>query len=1125
MPGSAALSLLCVIAVTVICLGGIVLPVQALNGHVHRASNRFPGEHWRLSNVNDGPAYDGRPCSRASDCLSRICSRGCCGDAFAATSNASFPCVKLKFSGASCTTDADCFTGLACRSIAKDNGARKCQWLSRPLVKAPGPRIGAESRRELQTGPLGLTPKGIPFTLTYYNSQGYRFITLVGGQPMIMDTGSTSFIFCAASNVPAAMTATGKYGCNSYGTGTSDGAATTEYTASPGISILGYSGNTYLLSKANLQIVNSSSGIVTTSSFCASPLVGIWGMAGDDLSVVYPTYYSYPACVTSQAPSSAAASVSSFAGLLATNSYIFGVYLSYTTLQGQVMLGTDAQTIVSETYEVYECDESGSTTHYSFTEVAAYPMVGFYESKPSGDLSSIFYYYGVKMTSCGLSGGAQYSMSGIETIFDTGTQNYYLPTTLYNAIGSTTTGTLVCMMQNTTSVNVNLTIDIDLAVTVASAQGVYTFSEQTDGYMILGVPFFAQYYPIFDINEETVTIYTPPPSTSCYQPTIAPTQRPTPPTTLSPTTHSPSTLSPTTTHSPSTTSPTTTSKPTPQPTTLSPTFRPTSTSPTTTSPTSASPTSALPTFAPITAVPSLSPITKQPSHSPVVSTPKPSTTTTPTTTRHPTKTLSPSTTARPTSQAPVTSSPATAAPTSLAPSASPSRFPSTTSIPSRSPTTEAPTRAPSSGKPTLSPSRRPSRSPTSTSPSRAPRTSAPTAAPTLPTPLPTLRPTPPTTLAPLSNSPTTTAVPTTWTPTFSPSVQAPSATPTWAPIAVDGVARTSLQYLGCFKDCDTNGDSGYHNFRGEYEQNSGCGRVLNWYLAIDYTNMTIAQCRNRAEAAGHLYFGLQDANQCFAGNSLTRATQLGTTTCTKRCSGDAAEICGDYGANSLFMVLPTASPTSSPTPPSTYSPSRAPVSKAPSRAPTRAPSSSRPSRSPSSSQPTGSPTARPSVSPSSRPSTTPTYKGQTYQPSTSPLSSTPSMAPQLPTQQPSTSPYLSYPSSSPVLSSPSSSPSLVPSAAPSRAPQSRRPSTTPSHRIASTPLPTLPPTPHATNAPASLVPSSSTSPTSPVAAAAAAQLPIGAVVGGAVGVLAVIGGALAFVLLRRRRRASAGPPI
>lgn len=64
--------------------------------------------------------------------------------------------------------------------------------------------------------------------------------------------------------------------------------------------------------------------------------------------------------------------------------------------------------------------------------------------------------------------------------------------------------------------------------------------------------------------------------------------------------------------------------------------------------------------------------------------------------------------------------------------------------------------------------------------------------------------------------------------------------------------------------------------------------------------VTQESCRTAASAAGYLYFGLQNGNECWAGN--TYGGQGAGTGCTTACTANAAQLCGGPWRNSVYSI-------------------------------------------------------------------------------------------------------------------------------------------------------------------------------------------------------------------------------
>jgi len=66
----------------------------------------------------------------------------------------------------------------------------------------------------------------------------------------------------------------------------------------------------------------------------------------------------------------------------------------------------------------------------------------------------------------------------------------------------------------------------------------------------------------------------------------------------------------------------------------------------------------------------------------------------------------------------------------------------------------------------------------------------------------------------------------------------------------------------------------------------------------------VEKCTTQCRLLGYLYAGLQDASQCFCGNSYGNQghTRVSDSTCTFACAGNSAEICGGSWLNSIYAV-------------------------------------------------------------------------------------------------------------------------------------------------------------------------------------------------------------------------------
>lgn len=64
--------------------------------------------------------------------------------------------------------------------------------------------------------------------------------------------------------------------------------------------------------------------------------------------------------------------------------------------------------------------------------------------------------------------------------------------------------------------------------------------------------------------------------------------------------------------------------------------------------------------------------------------------------------------------------------------------------------------------------------------------------------------------------------------------------------------------------------------------------------------MTVALCRQTARQSNLAFFGVQNGDQCFGGNDLSKFTNPGT--CYKQCAGDAQVNCGGPCSNQIYTT-------------------------------------------------------------------------------------------------------------------------------------------------------------------------------------------------------------------------------
>jgi hypothetical protein len=100
---------------------------------------------------------------------------------------------------------------------------------------------------------------------------------------------------------------------------------------------------------------------------------------------------------------------------------------------------------------------------------------------------------------------------------------------------------------------------------------------------------------------------------------------------------------------------------------------------------------------------------------------------------------------------------------------------------------------------------------------------------------------------------------------------------------------TTSQYLGCFRDQQTNALGGA----------TTQGRDIDGFITND-ASMTSARCIAVCRNQGFPYAGTQYATYCFCGRSYGRSGAADN--CNMACGGNPGEMCGGTFANSVYSV-------------------------------------------------------------------------------------------------------------------------------------------------------------------------------------------------------------------------------
>ncbi|CAG8557172.1 8112_t:CDS:2, partial [Acaulospora morrowiae] len=103
--------------------------------------------------------------------------------------------------------------------------------------------------------------------------------------------------------------------------------------------------------------------------------------------------------------------------------------------------------------------------------------------------------------------------------------------------------------------------------------------------------------------------------------------------------------------------------------------------------------------------------------------------------------------------------------------------------------------------------------------------------------------------------------------------------------------KNDISYKGCFKD------SPYCNVR----------RLDG--IQFEEQSMTVDMCTKYCSQKNYKYAGLEEATQCFCGNSYDSFTALGSEDCGSSCGGNSSQICGGPLTLSIYEVFTNPAPS------------------------------------------------------------------------------------------------------------------------------------------------------------------------------------------------------------------------
>lgn len=95
---------------------------------------------------------------------------------------------------------------------------------------------------------------------------------------------------------------------------------------------------------------------------------------------------------------------------------------------------------------------------------------------------------------------------------------------------------------------------------------------------------------------------------------------------------------------------------------------------------------------------------------------------------------------------------------------------------------------------------------------------------------------------------------------------------------------------------------------GCYTDGVGARALTNQVWTIPGASMTVEACTSACKALGYTFAGVEYADECYCGNTITATNGPATDGCTMACTGNAAEMCG--GSNRINVFRSAAASTS-----------------------------------------------------------------------------------------------------------------------------------------------------------------------------------------------------------------------
>jgi len=326
--------------------------------------------------------------------------------------------------------------------------------------------------RSIMVGSSSLAASAIPMNCVNFEG-GLRLTVKVNpkgdsAQECLLDTGSSTLAFCDSSLESSLKSLQTDYmSCNKYGSGNA-GYWGFFYKGSIGV------GSDLSIDSAYYSVMHQE-----VSMPCGSNLQGIFGVAFKQLDQAanHPNPLSWPSGGVGSCPQPSTDLVGPLMG-----------YLKQDTPEGRLGIYWSGA-VGSSTGELYVGPTAESNSHYTgrTVQTATLGETGYYDVTING-----FSFAGENYpVTCNPS---MYEFCMV----DTGTPIMFVPSQVYQAISNGQTGSLKLQLAGP---NGAITLEFD-AETLANKQYIYPYQ---GGPFILGLPLWAFYYTVFNVDDRTMS--------------------------------------------------------------------------------------------------------------------------------------------------------------------------------------------------------------------------------------------------------------------------------------------------------------------------------------------------------------------------------------------------------------------------------------------------------------------------------------------------------------------------------------------------------------------------------------------------------------------------------------------